>query len=105
MKTKHIVQILLLVGCFAVRAQTTNSLTTTNTPAAPKPMGYTLILTMDWIKIANPTEADIRSALNTPASDGLASNGLRAAVFLIVADGETEQIQVNMRFAGSRLNI
>ena len=65
MKTLYIIPLLLLVGCSAMSAQTTNSPTNTNTPTHRKTMSYTLMFEESKTTIPNPTEADIRAAVTS----------------------------------------
>lgn len=73
---------MLLAGGITVGAQTTN--TTTHA----KTMSYTLIYEESSKTINNPTEADIRAALNTRISDDF------GPVFRIEANGTGELLQV-----------
>jgi hypothetical protein len=84
MKIHHIIPLLLLAGGITVGAQTTN------TPPHTRAMSYTLIYDEPVKTVKNPTEADIRAALNTRVS------GDFGPVFRIEADGTEELLQVVM---------
>ncbi len=93
MKIQHIIPLLLIVGCCTVSAQTTNKLTTT---PAQKTLNYTLIFVIEnnQKKIANPTEADIRTAMHTPVSDDV------GGIFQIMPDGKPETLQIEANGKG-----
>ena len=82
MKARHIIPLLLLAGGITVGAQTTN--TTPHTKA----MSYTLVYEEPVKTVKNPTEADIRAALNTRVAGDI------GPVFRIEADGTEETLQV-----------
>jgi len=82
MKMRHIILLLLLAGSFRVGAQTTN--TTPNTKA----MSYTLVYEEPVKTLKNPTEADIRAALDTRVAGDI------GPVFRIEVDRTEELLQV-----------
>jgi hypothetical protein len=97
MKIQYIISLLLIVGCFAVSAQTTNTLTNTNTPSSSRHLTQAQVLALAKPMLPlGPNEAysvDFRSNVWVVAAEPI-KNGRGYYRVMTIRDSDGKVLEV-----------